>query len=359
VRGLLLLIVLAGCVGAREPSELAAPPAWKVREPGGLTAIATGGDMDLQDPATCRPCHVAEHEEWAGSRHGQAWNNGIFRREYREQPRQWCVNCHAPTEAQVAAVATQGDDAPLARHGVSCAACHVRDGRLISRSRGPKSPHATIADPSFGGPAFCGDCHQFTFPRLDRGGEPVGMSPHPMQDTVAQFARSPYAGTTECLDCHASPGGHAFAGAHSAPMLSRALAARVCRDGGRLRVELENRGAGHNLPTGDVHRHIVARLWRPTAPESLFEIFIGRRYEDDPAGGKITTWDSTLAPRQKRAFSVALAKLGGEPEEPLRFEVRYVYTADERPSRQDDPGEPTVATVVSELFDLESLPGCR
>ena len=359
---LAFLAFLAAC--GRGPTEVAGPAAaptaaWRVRAPGGLQPIATGTtDPALLDATTCRGCHAEAYAEWAGSRHGQAWDNGLFRREYREQPRQWCVNCHAPTDAQVDELATA--DGPLASQGVSCAACHVRGGRLVARKRSHASPHDTVADASFGSAAFCADCHQFTFPRLDRGGEPIDLSRHPMQDTVAQFARGPYAGTHDCLDCHAATrGGHGFAGAHDPGMLARALSTQLCMAGDRVRVVLENRGAGHNLPTGDIHRHIVARVWRASAPEALFEIFIGRRYEDDPAGGKRTTWDSTLAPRQRRAFEVALSKLAGELDEPVRLEVRYVYTADERPARDRDPGEPTTMLLTSERHALSDLPRCK
>jgi hypothetical protein len=359
-RALFLVVLLAACARgeSRSAGDVKGGSVWSTRAPGGLVALDIGThDPELLDSTTCRPCHTAAYDEWAASRHGEAWTNGIFQREYREKPQKWCVNCHAPTEAQVAEVAA-GEGA-LARQGVGCAACHVRGGRLVSRQRGAGSPHATVVDASFGSPAFCADCHQFGFPALGGDGEPLRITAHPMQHTVAQFAASRYAKTHECLDCHASPGGHAFRGGHAKEMLERALAASICRSGERVQVSLENRGAGHNFPTGDLHRHLVARVWRPSAPEALFEIFIGRQFEDDPAGGKLTTWDSTLAPGQRRDFAVELARLAGEADEPVRFEVRYVYTADEQPIPRRDPGEPTSLVVVSELHELAELPACR
>jgi hypothetical protein len=347
-------------------AERDTPGVWQVRGPGGLEAIATGTtDPALLDASSCRACHTAIYDEWAASRHGRAWDNGIFRREYREQPRHWCIHCHAPTDVQVAELVAAGHPertqgaGPLAAQGVSCAACHVRQGRLVARTRRPSSPHETFADSTFGGPGFCGDCHQFPFPKLAEGGEPIGLTAHPMQDTVAQHAASSWAATHECLDCHAtSPGGHTFPGAHDPAMLTRALAADLCRAGDGVAVTLENRGAGHRVPTGDVHRHIVARLWRSSAPERLFEIYIGRQYRDDPTGGKHTTWDSTLEPGTPRRYQVALADLGGGADEPLRFELRYVYLADERPLRRRDPGEPASLILRSDRLELGELPVC-
>ena len=124
------------------------------------------------------------------------------------------------------------------------------------------------------------------------------------------------------------------------PQLEGALQHRACRDGDDIVVAIGNVGAGHNVPTGDVHRHLVARLWRPSAPESLFEIFIGRRFEPDDHGGKRTTWDSTIPPQTTRRYRTRLAGLGGDADEPVSFELRYVYTADEIPRRTRDPGKP-------------------
>jgi hypothetical protein len=329
---------------ATRPSAARAPD-WRVRGPGGLEVIEPGTrDPALLDAGACRRCHPAEHAEWAASRHGAAWTNGTFQREYRAQPRRWCVRCHAPTAPQFEQ-ATRGGG-PLADQGVSCAACHVRGGTLIARVRRPRSPHATVARADFGGPAFCADCHQFGFPLLE-GGEPTGLSPNPMQDTVGEFLRGRFADLADgCRTCHAtSAAGHAYPGARDPEMLARALSLSACTRGDQLELAIENRGAGHAVPTGDVHRHILVRAWRSSDPAALFEIFIGRRYEEAPEGGKRTAWDSRVAPGQTRRYATALAALGGEPDEPINVELTYVYTADETPHRRRDPGEPTRAVV--------------
>jgi hypothetical protein len=268
------------------------------------------------------------------------------------------VHCHAPLAAQVAEVAAGGG--PLADEGVGCAACHVRAGRIVARQRRAASPHDTLVSPGFGGPASCGNCHQFDYPVIDDDGEVRRLSPHPMQATLAQFHAGPHARIDDgCRGCHAlSPFAHRYPGAHDPGMLEQALAVELCRAGAVAVLSIENRGAGHHVPTGDVHRHLNLRLWRSSAPERLYEAFLGRRFQPVDEGGKKTVWDSTLAPRERRRYRVPAAQLGGDDGEPLRLELRYVYTSDENPRPTRDPGEATSRVVVARSAAFEELPAC-
>lgn len=381
----------AAPLAAASPAPVAAP-AWQARAAGGQTPIDPGiglgpatsaEQLALLDAESCRACHADQHAEWAQSRHALAWTNGIFQREYSAQPRAWCVNCHAPLTVQQEAMAA--GDARLADQGVSCAACHVRRGQLVSSERGARSPHRTVVDPSFASPAMCADCHQFTFPVMTPvRGEVLRMTAHPMQTTVRDFLEGPYADAPGgCLACHGSRAGHAFPGGHDLELLRSAIEASWCRrDGGPagqpgqepyVVMEVANVGAGHRVPTGDIHRHMVARFWRSSAPEATFEAFFGRRYQPAPDGGKRITWDSTLAPGQRRRFEVKEAALRspslGEAEllqgaadellaEPLNFEVTYVYTIDEFPRSDRAPSEPVTQVLLSERKRLDELPRC-
>ncbi|MGN6105077.1 MAG: multiheme c-type cytochrome, partial [Kofleriaceae bacterium] len=271
------------------------------------------------------------------------------------RPQPWCVNCHAPLTTQ------QRDlSGPRAAQGVDCASCHVRAGRLVSARRAQGSPHDTITEPSFGSPAFCADCHQFTFPVLEDG-RAVAMTRHPMQNTVASFTAGPYAGERDgCMSCHGSRHGHAFAGAHDRGMLEGALEVAWCRsaDAPRIAVSVRNAAAGHNVPTGDIHRHMYLRVWRSSAPESMFQAYFGRRFEPAPDGGKRTNWDSTIAPGASRRFSIELAALGEDDGEPLNLELVYVYIIAEFPRGAAAPTEPTTASVVRRRMTPVELPVC-
>jgi hypothetical protein len=370
-----ILIALGACAPSAAPPVLArqAPPAWQVREPGGMRPIDPGAAPDeLLDAAGCARCHAGLVDEWSRSRHAVAWTNPIFRREYDARPQAWCVNCHAPLTTQ------QADPAgPRAAQGVDCASCHVRGGSLVSARRAPASPHATVVDASFGSPAYCADCHQFTFPVLDDRGAAVAMTDHPMQSTLSSFAAGPYAQQRDgCMTCHGSQHGHAYPGAHDPAMLDLALDLEWCRPPGidiagsdvtpadgpeerdPIAVTLRNMAAGHAVPTGDIHRHMYLRVWRSTAPEAMFQAFFGRRFEPAEEGGKATTWDSTLAPGAAKRFEVDPASLGGEPDEPLNLELVYIFIAAEFPRPHDAPDEPTTTSIIRRRALPSELPPC-
>jgi hypothetical protein len=333
--------------------------AWQVRPGGGAQLIDIGtNDRAQHDVAACRTCHAEIVDEWANSRHALAWTNSIFATEYRVKPQQWCVNCHAPTQLQQAALGS--GDTSLADQGVDCATCHVRSGHMVSKQRAPSSPHATVADTTFGSPAYCADCHNFEFPMLGvRLGEVTAMTKHPMQTTVTQFSQGPYASNRDgCMMCHGSKRNHAFAGAHSLAMLEGAIATVVCRDRSALNVSVTNIGAGHNVPTGDIHRHINVRVWRSSAPENLFEGFIGRRFEVADDGGKKTTWDSTLAPKQKLDYSIVESELAGDSDEPINVQLDYVYVLNEFAPLRLRPTEPITASVFSKRQRWADIPLC-
>lgn len=90
-------------------------------------------------------------------------------------------------------------------------------------------------------------------------------------------------------------------------------------------------GAAHNVPSGGVHRRMVLRAWRSTAPERLVEHTLGRRFRPLVGGGKATTADTTIAPGAVRRARVALAALGpGRRDPAVNIELRYIYALDER-----------------------------
>jgi hypothetical protein len=364
-----LVVVVAACAPpqAAPPATSTAPaavvPAWQVRPSGGGIGIETGtGDRALLEVGACAECHAAIVDEWRTSRHALAWTNGIFQREYQHRPLAWCVNCHAPTPAQQAGLAA--GDATLADQGIDCATCHVRAGTIVSAKRAPGSPHDTIAEPSFGTPAFCADCHEFSFPLLDGRGAVTSMTPHPMQDTIASFRAGPFAKERDgCMTCHGSVQNHAFRGGHDAGMREGAIDVTWCRQGDALDVRVVNDGAGHSVPTGDIHRHMNLRIWRSSAPEAMFEAFYGRRFEpDDERGGKRTIWDSRLEPGGGAHHIVPIAPLAGaDPEgidEPINLELNYVFIADEFPPARRAPREPSAVSVVRWRSTLAEIPPC-
>ena len=315
----------------------------------GLTPVAPGRPMAEVSATRCARCHGAMHKEWGESRHALAWSNGIFQREYQQRPLEWCVHCHAPLAEQGAEIARTRKGGVLAAEGVTCAVCHVRGDRILAASKRARSPHEVELVPDMTGPAFCAGCHQFSFPRLAEG-RVTGFFDVPMQDTVAQFLRGPQRNKPgACRGCHAaSPGKHAYRGAHDPAMLGRALRLSACDRAGTLELAVDNVAAGHNVPTGDVHRHVLLRVWRSSAPEGVFEVSFGRKFSPAPDGGKRLVEDTTLPAGGGWSGRVAAAALGGEPGEPINVELRYVYAIDEHEVPRHPVGEP-LWTVVTHL----------
>jgi hypothetical protein len=343
VRALLVGVFACSAPGTAPPAALpGARPAWQVRKLGGGQPIDPGTTADaLLDVRACAICHAAIAGEWAASRHALAWTNGIFQAEYAGRPLAWCVNCHAPLTTQQAG--------RFRERGVDCATCHVRGGALVSTRKRPGSPHATIEERSFGSPAYCADCHQFTFPVLTGDGAVIRMTAHPMQTTVASFGAGPYAAQDAgCLACHGSRTNHAFLGGHDPAMREAALDVAWCRRGGTIEIAVRNAAAGHAVPTGDIHRHINLRVWRSSAPEALFEAFYGRRFDPADDGGKLTVWDSTIAPETTRRHTLALASLGGrDDDEPINLELEYVFLERDLPRPgHAPPSEPFTASIL-------------
>lgn len=299
--------------------------------------------------APCAECHAEIVQQWRGSRHAVSWTNSTFQSEYAQRPRQWCVNCHAPFES------ADTHDVAVAADGISCAVCHIREGRIHSAEKRAKSPHNTVVEKGYGGPQWCGSCHEFSFPRFDVDGEFAAYTNHPMQKTVSEHAAGPSRGV-ECRGCHTD---HAFAGAHTPAMLQRALRVAWCRDDDGVAVTVANVGAGHNVPTGDVHRHLALRVWRSSSPAQLFDAYLGRRFKPDPTGGNVTVFDGSVPPRTAHVFRVNAADLGGDADEAVNVEVRYVFVVDDidRPA----PGltEPRWAPVFADRSRVDALRDCK
>ena len=209
---------------------------------------------------------------------------------------------------------------------------------------------------SFGSPAYCADCHEFTFPVLSDNGVATAMTRHPMQNTVTPFAAGPYARERDgCMTCHGSKTNHAFLGGHDPGMREAALDVTWCKREATIAIAIENRAAGHSVPTGDIHRHMYLRVWKSSAPEAMFQAFFGRRFEPAADGGKTTIWDSTVAPGETKRFDVKATDLAGDDDEPVNLELVYVFVENEFPRRGSD--EPTTASITRRRST--DLPACQ
>ncbi|MGQ0812101.1 MAG: hypothetical protein ACT4OO_12865 [Nitrospiraceae bacterium] len=242
---------------------------------------------------SCGSCHREIYEEWKASIHAEAYRDPFFQAYWAKDQHTWvCLNCHAPLENQQPTLikdiprqrvekATQEPnphyDPEYQKEGISCAACHVRDGAILGPFDDSAAPHPTQFDPRFRTTEVCYRCHNvISGPAQFYNVGPCG--------TYAEYEGKFFMKERGfiCQSCHmpeidrpVSEGGpirrgrqHLWRGGHDPDMIKRAVAIQVVADpptpkaGEDVRVTLTliNAGAGHKLPTGDPDRHFTVEF---------------------------------------------------------------------------------------------------
>ncbi len=320
---MLTLLLLASCKPTpdaltRTQAFLDGRPRYErpLRE-SGLGGVPGVGSLSAE---ACRACHAEIYDEWRVSVHAQAWIDPQYQAEIGKSGNRWlCLNCHTPLLVQQGRwpVGLEGGDVEtpvlvdnphfdpaLRDEGITCTACHLRDGVIhgpgLPRAEGdPQPPHAVQADPAFRGPDLCLGCHQAeaVYP---------GKTFICTFQTGDEWEAGPYddEGQT-CVTCHmpsierpAALGGpvrtvrrHWWRGAGIPKIEGRyppdeanppGLGLSGAVEGGELVVTMTNENAGHLLPSGDPERwvqvdatfepsgetwqHRIAQVWEWTAP---------------------------------------------------------------------------------------------
>lgn len=242
---------------------------------------------------SCGQCHREIYEEWKSSIHADAYEDPFFQAYWRKDDNIWvCLNCHTPLENQQPTLI--GDiprgrveraeqepnpryDPGLQRQGVTCAACHVRDGVIWGPYDDSAAPHPTGFDPKFRTTRMCYRCHNVVSgPAQFYNAGPCG--------TYAEYEGGYFMQERGliCQSCHmphvdrpVAEGGpirrgrrHLWRGGHDPEMIKRAVAIRVeaspedPEPGGEVRytLTLVNAGAGHKIPTGDPDRFFTVEF---------------------------------------------------------------------------------------------------
>jgi hypothetical protein len=263
----------------------------------------------LLDPQTCASCHAAYVKDWSGSMHAYAADDPVFRamnargqRETGGQLGNFCVNCHAPMAVREGAT-TDGlnlDSVPQKLRGVTCYFCHTvaavagahdnpltlaSDNVLRASFSDPVSNSAHHAGYSelldgsrLGSSALCGACHDVTTPaggNIERtyaewqasvfnaapNGRTCGQchmrsTPRvPIADSKGVFARTAHSHQFPGVDLALTPAPEADPQKQAVQaFLDSSVQSTLCVAivGGqtKLRVLLDNVGAGHGWPSG-------------------------------------------------------------------------------------------------------------
>lgn len=278
----------------------------------------------------CAGCHISAHEAWTGTAHAAAWRDATFQAALaRVGESTACRSCHLPLANQHPRLATGYRDGDLTRpdlqpntawdptlmsEGVTCAACHIRDGVVLSTHESPGAPHPVVATAELSSPELCASCHQLTWPGADR----------PFYDTYGEWKASAYAAAgVRCQDCHMPPtAGVAIATRYAAQPdhafqadPGRALSVLVSLDAPEVqrgqpydvRLKLQNTGAGHHIPTGSpfqtytVQVELLDTEGKPLA--APWAIPLARTVADAPPWSTLS--DTRLAAGEERSVDHA------------------------------------------------------
>lgn len=283
----------------------------------------------------CAGCHREFFDEWRTTIHSQAWTDPYFQTDWQfDDSQQICMNCHIPLDRQQEhfilgfrdsdklnpVLAPNPDfDPTLQQEGVTCAACHLRDGKIVGVLGTTDAPHPVkmIDDPN----QICMRCHVVEGNRWDtlfrlppcgtvaeiqttpfsrlRSDDHESMTDQPVVPTVAPDTEDtvlstasihqkegsgktvvPNTASLGCVQCHMPlverplvEGGeartvrrHLWRGGHDPTMVSRALEVRFeeepeqSADERSFMLTLTNVGAAHYLPTGTPDRFLSVDL---------------------------------------------------------------------------------------------------
>ncbi|MBK9643819.1 MAG: hypothetical protein IPO67_01445 [Deltaproteobacteria bacterium] len=271
-------------------------PAWESpRVPAGAAPPAGLSSMTAE---SCGACHVEIAAEWRASVHAHAWTDAQFQGEIKKDPAvTWlCLNCHTPAGDQQAELAVSTGDpknpkraanpsfnAAWREEGVSCASCHVQDGKILGVYGDGRAPHPVEVSDRLRSADVCLGCHQavaMVSPTLacafntgeewrEWGGEATCQSCHMPEVTrpvavggpVREGRRHLFLGSLIPKDALSAEEEAYYAlfaaGLDAELVLPQDAPAGTIVEG---QLILHNARAGHYLPSGDPERHLLATV---------------------------------------------------------------------------------------------------
>ena len=325
--------------------------------------------------SACGACHQEIYAEWKTSIHSRAWTDPYFQVDWKfDGAQQICKNCHIPldrqqehkvlgfrdTEKLKPILADNPDFDPKLQHeGVTCAACHFKDGKILGVHGDLDAPHPVekLADPN----EICLRCHIVQGARWDT------FYRYPPCGTAAEIEAG--AGRWQgrsgeltvrnvselgCVQCHMPAveralveGGlirharrHLWRGGHDPAMVKQGLDIRFAEIGAdasdrrAFALTLTNVGAAHFLPTGTPDRYLSVRL-RVLDRD-------GHALEEEQHSLKRTTmwrpfivdlWDTRLPRGQPRTYRIEFPAASTPAPAAVEAVVRYHLLDEARRAR--------------------------
>lgn len=341
----------------------------------------------------CGDCHQEIYEEWKTSIHAHAYTDPFFQAYWKKDGNVWvCLNCHTPLENQQP---TLIQDVPRGRvekafeipnyrydqayqqEGVTCAACHVRDGVILGPYDDSAAPHPTRYDPSFRTTQICYRCHNVVSgPMQFYNVGPCGT----YAESEGEFFIKERGFT--CQTCHmpevkrpmanGSPirygRRHLWRGGHDPDMIQKAVAVQVQSDPPTpgpgddvtLTLTLINAGAGHKIPTGDPDRFFSVDFLVKDATGKVVQQqtdTMGRWIMWHPVIWEV--YDNRLLPLASRDYTFGYELPRTEKGWSVVARIRYhILTDDQHQMLIDRYGlkseDPYVFTIYEQEFPLDA-----
>lgn len=329
----------------------------------------------------CAKCHAEFYEEWSTTIHSQAWVDPYFQVDWKfDRSGQICKNCHIPLDKQQEDTVLGFNDAdkwdpilepnpdfdPALQHeGVTCLACHLKEGKI----RGPfgltGTPHPVEKVENTN--EICMRCHLvendkwdtfYTLPPCGTVTEIQSTIEH-QQEVARERGISgevvvPDENSLRCVECHMPLverplviGGevrktrkHLWRGGHDEEMVKSALEVTFEKSAVTehtqpvFDITLTNVGAGHYLPTGIPDRQLSVEFRMldsnekiiSTKEEIIKRTIIWRPFVFDWSDNRLARW-------QPRTFRFIVPKRYSERVVAVEVIVRYHLLPEERRKR--------------------------
>lgn len=256
-----------------------------------------------------------------------------------------------------------GFDQAFQKEGVTCAACHVRDGVIYGPFDDSVAPHPTEFDPAFRTTSMCYRCHNvvsgpFQFYNVGPCGtyaEYEGEFFMKEKGFTCQHCHMPEISRPVAKDGPIRQGRqHLWRGGHDPEMVKRAVAIQVQADPPNpqpgdtvnMTLTLINAGAGHKIPTGDPDRHFTVEFFVKDSTGAVLE-------EHTETMGRWILWqpvilelyDNRLLPLASRDYQFSYEIPQGREDLVVEARVRYHILTDGQHAmlrenyglRSDDP----------------------
>lgn len=352
----------------------------------------------------CAVCHQDFYDEWQTSIHSQAWVEPYFQTDWKFDGEQHsCRLCHTPLDKQQPdKVLGYRDtdkwdpiteknsefDIGLQHEGVTCAACHYREGKILGIYGNTSAPHPVkkLDDPN----QVCIRCHIvegerwdtfFRFPPCGTVAEIKATAGESDTSNKAQVIGSTGEqliaknSTLGCVDCHMPllkraivKGGierqtrqHLWRGGHDNQMVKNALDIKVSKQklkGKRvLTLSIVNTGAAHFVPTGTPDRHLTIKLMVLDKQNKILN-------EDIHIIRRTVMWrpfivdlkDTRLRRGQPRSYKIEIPESSKAAK--LEAEVRYHLLDEKRRKRIGyENTSPISYELFREIISLEKITG--